>query len=75
MMRPPDRYSVSPLHSFCTVVPVHRTPSFAETVKAVWWWITGHHVLPLREQIRDARLVEKIAEELADDEPEQPKRT
>jgi hypothetical protein len=66
------RPSVSPLHSFCTVAPVHRTPSFAETVKAVWRWVTGHHVLPLREQIRDARLVEKIAEELEEEEARAP---
>jgi hypothetical protein len=71
-MRPPDRYSVSPLHSFCTVVPVHRTPSFAETVKAVWRWATGHHALPLREQIRDARLVEALAEEIAEEETSGP---
>jgi hypothetical protein len=81
VMRAPDRYSVSPLHSFCTVVPVHRVPSFAEMVKAVWWWVTGHHVLPLREQIRDAQLVERLAEEIAEEEtpqppaPRQPKRT
>jgi hypothetical protein len=67
-MRAPDRYSVSPLPSFCTVVPVHRTPSFAETVKAVWRWVTGHHALPLREQIRDARLVEALADEIVEEE-------
>jgi hypothetical protein len=72
VMRAPDRYSVSPLHSFCTVVPVHRTPSFAETVKVVWRWVTGHHVLSLREQIRDARLVELLAEEIAEQETPQP---
>ena len=80
MMRPPQRYSASPLPSFCTVVPLHRTPSFAETVKAVWRWVTGHHVLSLREQIRDARLVEALAEELEEETPQppaprQPKRT
>ena len=80
MMRAPDRYSVSPLPSFCTVVPVHRVPSFAETVRAVWRWVTGHHALPLREQIRDAKLVELLAEEIEAAEtqppaPRQPKRT
>jgi hypothetical protein len=67
VMTPPRRYSVSPLPSFCTVVPVHRTPSFAETVKAVWWWVTGHHVLSLRQQIIEQLLVEALAEEIEAD--------
>jgi hypothetical protein len=66
VMRAPDRYSVSPLHSFCTV-PVHRTPSFAETVKAVWRWVTGHHALPLRERIIEQRVVERLAEEIEEE--------
>jgi hypothetical protein len=53
-------------------VPVRRTPSFAETVKAVWWWVTGHHALSLREQIRDAKLVERLAAEIAEEETPQP---
>jgi hypothetical protein len=53
-------------------VPVRRTPSFAETVKAVWWWVTGHHALSLREQIRDAKLVEALAVEIAEEETPQP---
>ena len=58
------------------VAPVRRVPSFAETVKAVWWWVTGHHALSLREQIRDAKLVEALAAEIAaEEEAEQPKRT
>jgi hypothetical protein len=81
-----ERHSLpGPLPSFCTIStsPVRRAVSFAETVKAVWWWVTGHHVLSLREQIRDARLVERLAEEIAEEEtpqppapaPRQPKRT
>jgi hypothetical protein len=61
-----------PRPSFCTVVPVHRTPSFAETVKAVWRWVTGHHVLPLREQIIEQRMVEALAEALAEEETSGP---
>jgi hypothetical protein len=78
-MRPPQIYHASPLPSFCTVVPVRRVPSFAETLKAVWRWFTGHHALPLREQIRDEQLVERLAEEIEEQETpapqKRPKRT
>jgi hypothetical protein len=78
-MRPPPVYHASPLPSFCTVVPVRRVPSFAETLNAVWRWVTGHHALPLREQIRDAQLVEALAAEWEEEETpapqKRPKRT
>ena len=67
-MRPPDRYSVSPLPSYC-VVPTRRAPSFAEMVKAVWRWFTGTQPRPtMRERQLEAAVIERLVEEMAADD-------
>jgi hypothetical protein len=59
------RYSVSPLYSFCTVTPVRRSPKFSETIGAVTRWLTGRRRAPtLKQQFREAREAERIAEEI-----------
>ena len=58
-MRPPDRYSASPLHSFVTT-PIRRAPSFSETVRAIWWWLRG-----VKPTARDRQIAEAVVERLA----------
>jgi hypothetical protein len=63
-MEAPRRYSVSPLHSFVTV-PSHRATSFSEMLAQVWRWLTNRHPTPtLQQRFAEARLVERLAEEL-----------
>jgi hypothetical protein len=63
-MRPPDRYSASPLHSFC-VVPTRHVSSFAETIRAIIAWWRGVHP-NWRERFAEQRLIERLAQELAE---------
>jgi hypothetical protein len=58
----PPRPSVSPLYSFC-VVPVRPTPPLAETLRSIIAWLRGARP-SYRQQIRDAQMVELLAEEL-----------
>jgi hypothetical protein len=60
-MRPPDRYSASPLPSFCTVAA--RPVTFAATLKAIIAWLRGGK--PSRsEQQLEARLIARLVEEM-----------
>jgi hypothetical protein len=69
-MRAPDRYSVSPLHSFCTVT-TRRAPSLSEMVRQIIAWLRGRKPT-FREQVLDAQLVERLAEEIAEEETPRP---
>jgi hypothetical protein len=72
-MRPPDRYSASPLYSFC-VVPTRHSPPFAETTKAVLRWITGRQPRQTaRERQLEALAIERLAQELEGDGKEERK--
>jgi hypothetical protein len=58
-----------PLWSFASASrPSRGKPvSFAEAVKAVWRWAAGRQPKPtLRERIAEERLIERLAEELAE---------
>jgi hypothetical protein len=68
-MRPPDRYSVSPLPSWATVPidPVPRYVSFAETVGMIWRAVSGRPKKTFREQVMEAKLVERLAEEMEEE--------
>ena len=73
-MRPPDRYSASPLYNFVTV-PTQHVSSFAEMLRTVWRWWRGQGP-NWRERAKDARMVERLAEEIAAEleaEPAEPK--
>jgi hypothetical protein len=65
-MRAPDRYSASPFYSFVTVT-TRPTPSLADALRAIWSWLRGTRP-GWRETAKQARIVERLAEELADDE-------
>ena len=69
-MQPLPRPSISPLYSFCSRPegPVTRSPGFAEVFAAVWGWLRGREP-DLRQRMREAKLVERLSEELPD-EPE-----
>jgi hypothetical protein len=60
-METPHRYSVSPLPSYCTVTPVRRSLSFAESLGQVVRWMTGKQrpALPTERMI-ERRIVEEI---------------
>lgn len=65
-MAAPHRYSVSPFYSFVTV-PTQRSPPLAETIRAVWRLWRG--VKPsLRERQVEQAVIDRLAEELADEE-------
>jgi hypothetical protein len=67
MPQPLPRPSVSPLPSYASRpgVTISRSPSFAETIMAIWSWLRGgHRPMPLRRQIAEARLVAEVAAEL-----------
>jgi hypothetical protein len=67
-MRPPARYSASPLPSFASRVDVvPRYVSFAETLKALWLWLRGTP-RSLHDSIREQRIVEAIAAEFEAEE-------
>ena len=66
-MQPLRRPSVSPLLRFCTV-PARPVPSFPESLAAVCrWFVNRQPSPPLRQQIREAKLAERLAEEMAED--------
>jgi hypothetical protein len=67
-MPPLPNPHVSPLHSFASrpdVVP--RYVSFSETIGAIIAWLRGDR-LTARERQIEAATVERLAEELADEE-------
>jgi hypothetical protein len=66
-MQPLPRPSVSPLYSFCSM-PTHRAVSFSESLKAIIAWLRGTKSSRSEEQLQ-ARLVDRLAEELAENEP------
>jgi hypothetical protein len=69
-VRPPPHYSVSPLPSFCTV-PISvrgRSPTLAEALGAIWRALRGTP-LPAAEQWRQARIIDRLAAEFAEDQP------
>jgi hypothetical protein len=74
-MRPPDRYSASPLYSFC-VVPTRHSPSFAQTTKAVFRWITGRQPRQTaRERQLEALTIERLAQELDEGDGKEERKT
>jgi hypothetical protein len=67
-MEAPRRYSVSPYYSFVTV-SARPVPSFAESLRSVWSWMTGRQPKPtLRERAREARLIDALAEQMAEED-------
>jgi hypothetical protein len=74
-MTPPERYSASPLPSFCTVVREGRLPTLPESLTAVWRWLRKDRLTMRERQINDA-VVNRLAEELGGDEsvPDHPAR-
>ena len=67
-MRLPDRYSTSPSPSWATRPGLQPRPvSFADTVMAIWrWWRGRRRPVPLREQLKTAKLIYALAEEVAE---------
>jgi hypothetical protein len=61
-MQPLPRPSVSPLYSFCSI-PTRRSPPFTESLKAIWSWLRGKPP-SFRESVRQANLIERLAEEM-----------
>jgi hypothetical protein len=46
-----------------------RPISFAEMVRTVWRWLTGYRPKPsLYDQIRERRLIERLADELDEED-------
>ena len=67
-MQPLPRPSVSPLYSFCSM-PTHRAPSFSAALKAIIGWLRGTKPQASRsEQQLEQRIVDLLAEELAENE-------
>jgi hypothetical protein len=67
-MQPLPRPSVSPLYSFCSV-PTHRAPSFSAALRSIMAWLTGYQPeVSKSEKQLEARLVDLLAEELAENE-------
>jgi len=67
-MEAPRRYSVTPLPSYATVTTQHA-PSFSETVRQIVAWLRGDR-LTRRERQIEAAQIERLADLLADEEPE-----
>jgi hypothetical protein len=64
-MQPLPRPSVSPLHSFASTPTVRRSPPFALTLGLVWRWLIGRRrLVPMRQQMIEARPIEALSEEL-----------
>jgi hypothetical protein len=69
----PPRYSVSPLPSISTHIDVvPRYVSFPETAKAVWRWVSGRPRPTQRERQVEQAVIERLAEELADEDKGNP---
>jgi hypothetical protein len=63
-MRPPSHYSVSPLHSFVTCpAPVERSPSFSETIHALWKHWRGVKPTQRERQLQEA-VIERLTAEM-----------
>jgi hypothetical protein len=68
-MEPPRRYSASPLHSFVTV-PTHRAQPFSVTLRSIIAWLAGRQPPPSKSEVQfEQRIVDLLAEELAENEP------
>ena len=60
------RPSVSPLHSFASL-PTHRAPSLSDALRSIIGWLTNRQPTPPKsEEQLEARLVDLLAEELAE---------
>jgi hypothetical protein len=69
LMDPPRRYSVSPLPSICTVTPRPAQP-FSVTLQAVVRWLANRQPEPPKSELQlQDRLVERLVEEMAENEP------
>lgn len=71
-MRPPDRYSTSPLPSWATQfgdLPTQHVLSFAETVRQIVQWLKGTRP-SYQQRVREQRIVDLLAEQLEADENE-----
>ena len=69
-MTPPRFPSASPLPSFAAnpgYLPTRPTPSLAESLKAIIAWWRGTRP-SFREQVREAKLVERLAAELEEED-------
>jgi hypothetical protein len=64
-MQPLPRPGVSPLPSYCTV-PIQRSPSLAETVRAIWRWCRAGRLTARERQLAEA-LVERLAAEIEEE--------
>jgi len=61
--------SVSPLYSFCTV-PTHRVVSFSAALRSIVSWLTGRQPKASKSEVQlEQRIVDLLAEELAENEP------
>jgi hypothetical protein len=58
------RPSVSPLWSFPSTPTVRRAPKFSEVAGAVMSWLTGSRRQSLKHRFREAREIERLAEQL-----------
>jgi hypothetical protein len=68
-MTPLPCRSVSPLPSWASrpgVIPTRRVPSFGESLKSIWTWLRGGERSTLRQMFAEQRVVERLAEELAE---------
>lgn len=66
-MVPPRHYHASPLPSFCTIpAPIERTPSFVETLLAIWTWWRGAQP-SWKDRVREARAIDALVEEMAEE--------
>jgi hypothetical protein len=61
-MGPPDRYSASPLPSFCTTTTRWPSP-LAEQIKSIIRWWRGERP-SFKQQIQQAKAVALLAEEV-----------
>jgi hypothetical protein len=68
-MTPPPVYHVSPLPSFCTV-PARPQPSMVEALRQIVAWWRGRRPT-FAERIREEKMVERLAAELAEDAAKQ----
>jgi ribosomal protein S7 len=68
-MTPPPPYSASPLPSFCTV-PARPQPSLPQALREIVTWWRGRRP-SFAERIREEKMVERLAAELADEAAKQ----